>query len=249
MKKWILVVALLLFIPGCLDKKDRMENEGPVINNSPRIPSLTKDDLQKQGDDLTHRIETSQNAIQNNMQSLLGVSVGKLSEDLLKLQLSMSSKIGDIQNSLSASVASGNELRAMLKLQMRVNTELHAELRAMIKANAQLGAQVGWNNEIRNSISEFKQDLKAGRDVNNNTVQFNEQMLEALKSANSTTVETNGFYQKIMMALIGLAGTIVTLIYRKRSKDSERELAATRGRLERAIGMLPPDQFDKSFGK
>ena len=142
-------------------------------------------------------------------------------------------------------------------LKSEIKAELKAELSAEFEAkiNTQAQAQAGVNQRLDSRISDFKQTLSAGHDLNNtNTVQFNENMLDALKSANETTVETNTLYARILLALIGLAGTIVSLIYRQRAKEAHAEvvttrteLATTRGRLERAIGMIPPAEFERAF--
>jgi hypothetical protein len=258
MKNIALIFALLLMLPGCLDNRPRMQAEGPSIRNE--IPKPVSDALGSHHEAIKKDIAASQNAMQNNMQSLLGANIGKLSEDFLKLQLTLSSSIGDIRNNMSASLASNNELRAMVKAQMDVNAKLEADFRAMIKVNAELNAkvdalasaQVGVGNKVDSAVSEFKQSLTAGRDVNNSTVQFNKEMLRALESANEVATASIKQFAAVLLALISTAATIVGLVLRAsrkraelRAEQSKNEMLAAHGKLERAMAVLPPSDAAK----
>lgn len=268
-----LPLVALLMLSGCLDKKDRMEATGPTIHN---VPPPIQDALDKQADKIKDNVrkdmDVSQNAIQQNLQSLLGVSVGKLSDDLIKanmelkdlLHAEISTKIGEIQNNMSASLASNNDLRAMIKAQMELNAKLEADIRAQVEINAKLEAKVsiyaagqaGVNNKLDQYQNELKQELKAGRDVNNSTVQFNKEMLEALRSANQVTEVSLKQFAVILLAIISLVGTIFTIMYRRRAVKAEtknveldRDLKTKQMQFERAIAMLPPPEAERIFPK
>lgn len=260
MKKVILFSLLalsLLELPGCLDKKDRMQTTAPSISHS---PTLTKGDLDGKlaeiVEDVGKRMDTSENAIQQNMQSVLGVSVGKVADDLVKLQAqfknlaefntTLSTKF---ENNMSASLTSNNELRVMLKTQMEFNAtmvnaiKVTADMEA--KINAFGAAQAGLNNKIDQQTQELKQTLSAGRDVNNTTTQFNQQMLDALKSANKTTSDTSQQYAWILLAIVLVSGIII-IVYmhvqktkaENRAATADRELKEHRVKLERALSIM-----------
>jgi hypothetical protein len=253
-------VLLLVVVTtsGCADKKDHLDATGPSITSEPRHDNTVeklKNAISEGSADVNSRIQTSQNSIQSNMQSLLGVSVGKISDDLLKMEASFSNKVGDIKTNMAASLASNNELRAMLKAQMDVNAKLEADIRATIQVNASLeakiqavaSAQIGMGNKLENYTSELKQNLSAGHDVNNSTNQFTQEMLQALKSANDTTIQTNYFYMKIFLALISAVTSIVCYFFnasRKRAdlraQEANQVVKHTHDRMSHVLANLPP---------
>jgi len=256
MKTWILILPLLL--TGCLNNEPRQNATGPTIKNDPISPVLVDPG---QVNDIKKEIQTSQNAIQTNMQAALGVSVGKISDDLIRASASvrdlihaeLNTQIGDIKTKMEASIASNNELRAMLKIQMDINTSLHAELRSQIEANMKLSskieaivaAQAGVGNKIESTKEELKQSFSAGHDVNSSTVQFNKDMLESLKSANQVSIEAMKQLAYILVSLFGVLCTIVSIVMRNRAKRAETQVVAKDFTLQRALGALPPDIAQK----
>lgn len=262
----LLGLAVLL-LGGCVDNKPEMNSEGPTISNRP-MP-VTKEDVatavKEQADGLRRDVSTSQNAIQQNIQSLVAAPIGKLSDDLIKatielkdlLHVEFSSKIGQIKNDLAASVASNNELRAMLKVQMEMNTNLQAQLNAQVEANVKLSAnvQAGFNNKLDTVSNELKSDIKAGRDANSSVVQFNKEMLDALRSANEVSVSSIRNTSLMVLGILLIAAVAVGVILWLRGSHAEDraakkddELRAKQGVLERALAFVPAEHALRAMG-
>jgi hypothetical protein len=260
------MIVCLLLLGGCMDKKDQMQAVGPVISNSP----VTKGDLDGKLADVVDlvgkRMDTSQTAVQQNMQSVLGVSVGKLSDDLVKMQVqfkSLADVNAKLQADVNAQVASGNELRIMLKNQMDFNAQLVASVKltatietkmnAMAIAQTDMqakmeafgAAQAGIGNKIEQSTSEMKQAMTAGHDVNSTNTQFTKEMLQALQSANQTTSTTSSQWAWVLMGVISALSSIgmAYLHYQKKGaetramKAEERSMEAHK-KVERALMVM-----------
>lgn len=272
----IAVAALLLLPSGCLDKRDVMQNQAPFISNGGKtrpaaeFSPATKDDLAKSNGEVVdlvkQRMDTSENAIQTNMQSILGVSVGKLSDDLVKMQVqfkSLADVNAKLQADVNAQVASGNELRIMLKNQMDFNAQLVASVKlsaqvetkinalANMQADLQakleaLGAaQAGIGNKIEQSTSEMKQAMTAGHDVNSTNTQFTKEMLQALQSANQTTSTTSSQWAWVLTGIVSaLSGIGMAYLHSQKKgaetravKAEERSMEAHK-KVERALCVM-----------
>lgn len=248
----VIIFSSFLILTGCFDAKTKQiqDNPGPVIKTELIKREDVKEALGDKTDALSKKIDQTQNAIQTNMQSFIGASVGKLADSLAKIDFSVSTtlqnKIGDIKNKLSASVASNNELRAILKSQIDLNTTLQAQMTAIVQTNAkleaQLAAQIGINNKIETKIDSMKQSFSAGGDIHSSNVQFNQNMLDALKSANkvSTTAIINLCYT--ICGLAAIASSIISGILHTRNKNLNKELETERRKLQRAIALMPPQE-------
>jgi len=220
----MLIVMSIFVLPGCLDNRPHQNPTGPSITNSPRPSGITTGGLTKED------LEASQNAIQNNMQSLLGANIGKISDKI------------DTQ------VASNNELKAMLKVQIDLNTQLQAMIDAKMQAVA-----AGIAGKIETTTNDLKQNLQAGHDINNTTQQFTKETLEAIKSANRTNAwNTSGalfVVLGVMLALIISAAVVICTVFNNARKDAQGEVRTKQAQLERALAILPPDEIDKVFPK
>lgn len=257
-----MLLAMLLVLPGCLDNRPQQNAQAPTITNQPRPGGSTKEDLEATAEDLKKEINTSQNAIQTNMQALVGANIGKVAEKLVDLKDLLHAEIGDIQNQMSASVASNNELRAMLKVQMDLNANLQATLTASINTNAQLQAMLdakvqaiaaGIAGKIETTTNDLKQNLQAGHDVNNVTQNFTKETLEAVKSANRTNAwNTSGalfVVLSVMLALIIGAAIVICVVFNNQRKDAQGEVKTKQIQLERALAILPPHEVERMFPK
>lgn len=269
-KLFALILVSLFMLSGCLDKADRMNNGGPTISNQ-TAPAPIKDALSAQADDLKKHIDSSQNAIQTNMQTLLGVSVGKVADDLLKvsseirdlIHAEISTKIGDIQNQMSASVASNNELRVMMTNQMTANANLQAQLSAALQLNAQLQAQLdvkinavaaGIAGKIETTTNDLKQNMQAGRDVITSNQQFTKEVLSAIQSADKTSAWNTTVAMLTLMGIILGVCLIICWFMNSSRKNAlhladglQGQLKEKQATLERALTLLPPESHDKVF--
>lgn len=176
MFKWILVCLCCLC--GCADQR-AVQNAPPAppVTIAEPLPSLGKDDVAA----IVHEeVQTSSNTIQQNTQSLLGVSLGKLAEKvdaaLLRLEANFNTKV-DAQTNATATLVA--EIRsdikaefnlaakidaqaiAMVDMEARINAKVDAKLDAM--AAAQVAGIAGFNNKLNESVQKFS----AGRDVTN----------------------------------------------------------------------------------
>jgi hypothetical protein len=149
-------------------------------------------------------------------------------------------------------------VKAKANVDTDIKTDINTELQARIdpKLDAVIAGQAGVNNKLETISNEVRQELRAGRDVNNTNVQFNHEMLEALKSANAVAVESIRNFAYVLVSLFGAITTILTTVfYRGKKKaermfeDSNRELKSKQMQLERAIGALPPETADRLFPK
>lgn len=274
MKRFSLTLILsLFFLSGCLDKKDHMDNNGPLIENRNSPP--TKADVEKSLDDakndIAKHVENSQTAIQQNMQSLIGASMGKFADDLVKATIDLkdlihaeiTTKIGEINNHVSAALASNNDIRAMLKAQIDLNAKIQADLSASIQANAQLqaqldmknmlSAQVGFNDKITSTLTDFKQTLSAGHDVVNNTISFTKENVESLKNANAVSISQVREAALVIILLCLIIAAAVSFCFyvawgraENRCVAKDKEFQVVQGHLTRAMGMMAPENA-KSF--
>lgn len=269
MRKFLFSIVALFFLiglSGCLDVSPRMNPTGPEIHNSPDLPAPVKEALDGNTEAIKKQIDTSQNAIQQNMQQLLGVNVAKLSDQLVKATIDMkdlvhaeiSNKIGDIQNQMTASLASGNELRVMLKNQMSINAKLQAQLTLSLKANIGLqsmvdakiqGVAAGIAGKIDTTTSDLKQNIQAGRDVKNINQQFTKEDLEAIQGA-----------QRVLLwILLGAFAAVVLIVYFVMNKsvntananagEARTQLHSAQATLNRAMSFVPSEHHDKIFPK
>jgi hypothetical protein len=263
--KLLLLISVLTFIilPGCLDNKPKMNPIGPVIRSS-EIPidivpspgqAATKDDLVNAltatAAGIMKQSSDSQNAIQTNMQSVLGVSVGKITDDLIKVQAqfkNLAEVNAALNASLNASVASGNDIKLMLKAQMDFNADLVASLKVNADLSAKMealgGAQAGFNNKIDQQTSEMKQKIEAGRDVNSVNTQFTKEMLETIKSLNQTNIDTSKQWSYVLAGLISsIAGIVSLYLHKQKTKAEDREKVANDRSFDmqsKAIGYILP---------
>lgn len=264
--KYLPFVALcLLALPGCLDNRPHQENGAPLIENATRH-SLSKEDLADAKADIAKHVDSTQTAIQQNMQSLLGVSMGQLAQDLVKATVSLqdlihaeiTTKIGEMNNNLNAALASNNDIRLQLKAQAELNAKLQADLSASIKANAELqaqldlknmmSAQVGFNDKITHTIDDFKQTLSAGHDVVNNTISFTKENVESLKNANAVAItQVREAAIVIILLCLIVAAAVCYCFYiawgraENRFVAKDRECQQTQAHLTRAMGFVAPD--------
>lgn len=263
----LMVLSLMLVLPGCLDVRPHQQAEAPTIVNSPKPSGTTKEDLAETADGLKKEITTSQNAIQSNMQALVGASIGKVSDELIHatadlkdiLHAEISNKIGDIQNHMSASLASNNDLRAMLKAQLKLNASLQIRLNAQAQAmvDAKLNAiAAGIAGKIESTTNDLKQNLQAGHDVNNINQQFTKEVLAAIQSSNATNAWNTTVANLVLLGIIIAAAVTVCLVFRGRAKASADDAREARGelkfkqvQLERAMGALAPQEVDRVFPK
>lgn len=261
----IIAIPMAVFLSGCLDNKQRMNPVGPVITSpTTSIPvdgGLTKDDLASQTASILKQSADSQTAIQQNMQSAVGLSVGKLADDLVKVQAQVDSLVklnatmnnnlntsmGDVSGKIEASIASNNDIKLMMKNQMEFNGQLVASLKVNANLDAKLealgAAQAGINNKIDQQTSELKQKMEAGRDVNNTNTQFTKEMLETIKSLNQTSVDTSKQWAYVLAGLISaIAGVCGTYLHLQKNKAEKQAQIATDRQFElhkKSIGILP----------
>jgi hypothetical protein len=270
---YLILVLGLLFLPGCLDNRPSQDNNGPLIENrNPPTKADVEKSLQGVKDDVAKHVENSQTAIQQNMQSLLGVSVGKITDDLVKatvdlkdlIHAEITTKIGEMNNHVSAALASNNDIRAMLKAQVDLNAKIQADLSASITANAQLqaqldmknmlSAQVGFNDKLTNTISDFKQTLSAGHDVVNNTISFTKDNVESLKNANAVAIaQVREAAIVIILLCLIIAAAVSFCFYvawgraENRCVVKDKECQVAQAHLTRAMGMMAPDNAKNFF--
>jgi len=145
-------------------------------------------------------------------------------------------------------------LPGCVKAKANLDTDIKTEARVDPRLDAVIAGQAGVNNKLETISNEVRQELRAGRDVNNTNVQFNHEMLEALKSANSVAVESIRNFAYILVSLFGGITTILTTVFYRGKKKAEQERDISRSalrekqvQLERAIGALPPETAERLF--
>jgi len=260
-RRFVMASMILFLLVGCLDAKPRQDvAEGPTIKNEPKPdPAAQAAQANDIKDGVRKDIQSSQNAIQQNMQSLVGVGIGKVSDDLVHMN-------NDLKARLDATVASNNKLEVELKNQIEVTNKMRLDVDSLVKLNADLrlnlnsmmeanlklqsaidnmSAQVGVGNKLESIKEELKQTMTAGHDVNSSVVQFNRETLEAMKSANEVTNKTVKEFAYILVSLFGAMSTIVSIIMRNRAKRAETQVAAKDITLQRALAILPPTEAQR----
>lgn len=226
-KKIIAGFFLPFILTGCVTGS-RQNNDAPsIVNAVEHVKRDIKDDMK---DHVASKVSESQNAIQANVSSLIGGSIAKMGEevtglklnlkDLVHLQAEMKtelksdigmiktefkSEIGQIRTEVSNNIQLLNQIKLEVRNEMKAefdsriqamataNAELRAKLEAEVEARVQ--GQVGWNNKINEVKNEMKTD--AGRDV----IQFNENMLAALRSANHLTFWMGFLFSAIVICI------------------------------------------------
>lgn len=186
-----LLLLLALVLSSCVDKKDRMQVNAPLISRPPvavnsgspaEIVSLPPRPVNRVGD------TSGDTAIQQNVQALVGVSVGKLSDDLIKLQI-----------------------------QCKALADVNAKLE--LKLDALAAGQAGIGNKIEQSTSELRTNISAGRDSVNSSTQFTKEMLQALQSANQTTSTTSSQWAWVLTGIVSAIGSIaIAYLHSQKSK-------------------------------
>ena len=257
------IIPIILVLSGCLDLgKQHQNNTGPTLT---RADVLTPEELDKHllaqkhevRDDIKRDIQDSSNAIQANVNSLIGGSIGKLGEKVTGLELGMRDLVhvsADLKASFSSSIDSTVQLSNKMNTNLSAVADLQAKVESQIKLNAELNAklqavgnaQVGLSNDFKSSISEMKQDFKAGGDIVNS--QFTKEMLEALKSANKTTVDTSLFYALILVGIVVAACLVLLALVHRGVKKAEGNADYYQKMMVRASSLLPPEQ-GREFNK
>ena len=135
---------------------------------------------------------------------------------------------------------------------VKLNVSFQANVESLVKANLKLqstidnmSAQVGVGNKLESIKEELKQTMTAGHDVNSSVVQFNREMLEAMKSANEVTNNSLRQFAYIFVSLFGAASTIVSIVMRNRAKRAETQAEAKDMVLQRALAALPPTEAQR----
>jgi hypothetical protein len=248
MKHLILPTLLcLIFLTGCLDKRDVMQAQPPTINHVSRedLAAGLKQQAAEVVDTVAKKIVKLQAQFKNMME--LNATLNAT------MSAKLESKIGDVKTDLNAAVASNNELRVMLKSQMDFNASLVAAIKVSAELEAKVSAlgaaQVGIGNKLDQTTSELKQSFSAGHDVNSTNTQFTKEMLEALKSANQTTSDTSRQWAWIVSGIVSaLSGLGLAYVHRQkvaadkraftaetRSMEHSRALDQHRDKLEKAL--------------
>jgi hypothetical protein len=256
MKKAMIIVIGMFALVGCLDAKPKQTATGPSISNAPKEDPKVDSKVQAEDikDSVRKDVQTSQNAIQQNMQSAIGLGIGKVSDELVHMNNELKAK-------LEATIASNNKLEVELKNQIevtnkmrldvdslvKINNDMKLNVDSLVKANLNLqsaidnmSAQVGIGNKLESIKEELKQTMTAGHDVNSSVVQFNREVLEAMKSANDVSNKMMKEFAYIFVSLFGAASTIVSIIMRNRAKRAETREATKDVTLQRALAALPP---------
>lgn len=138
----------------------------------------------------------------------------------------------------------------------KANLDTTIETRVDPRLEAVIAGQAGLNNKMETISNEVRQELRAGRDVNNTNVQFNHEMLEALKSANAVAVESIRNFAYILVSLFGGITTVLTTIFYRGKKKAEQErdvanrsLKSKQMQLERAMAVLPPETAERVLNR
>ena len=145
-------------------------------------------------------------------------------------------------------------LNAKAKLDTDIQTQIRAEIAP--KLDAVVAGQAGVNNKLETISNDVHQELRAGRDVNNSTVQFNQQMLDALRSANEVAIQSIKSFAYVLVSLFGAVSTCLSIVFHRGKKKAEavaematKELKTKQMHFERALAALPPDMAAKVFPK
>lgn len=227
----IISACAILATSGCALVENRPSQSGgssSISSSRYTPPPVTKEDVkeavEQTKDALKAEIASSQNAMTQNTQAAVAASVGKVGEIVkgveISLQNTFSARIGKLETSL----LSNNELMVMLKNEMKVNAELSAQLQA------QGSAQLGFQNTMQQKMEQLDLNMKAGRDAIH--TEFTDQMLGALESANKTTVETNRFYMRVLLAIISAIVTIFGYIMHRQKALAEMQIKELTMKLE-----------------
>ena len=184
----LLCVTACMLVSGCALTGDQNVPSGPIATNNDVYNAVSEYTGKMAG--LIKERSDSTNAIQTNMNSLLGASIGKVADDmtgvkvtadgLVKASAELKSNVGDISNKLEVAIRANVDLQAKMELQAKVTAELQAKL------NAVATAQAGIGNKVDSAVSDLKQNFSAGHDVVQD--QFTPEMLKGLQSANHMTI-------------------------------------------------------------
>jgi hypothetical protein len=255
MKNCILafLALFLLTLSGCAVSEQSQKNGAPEVNWVEKAKTDVKNDLAgmveekfKSRDDKTKNVSDkvdSQNAIQANVNALLGASIGKLGEDvtgvkvgqadLVRIQTDLkndfSNQMRDVNTQLTNQIKLTAEMKVALDTNIKISNDMRVELNNQIKVNAdleaklkvsvdsQVQAQVGFNDKINTVKTDLTNDLKAGHDVIQNQLDAN--ALKAVQSGNLVAIIIIGAFALVAMAL-GVCYVIVRL-HSKAREESE----------------------------
>lgn len=269
---------LLLTLTGCIGDNTQRNNNQPTITNPINHPPtielqpVSSDklelELMKNKEATIKDVKESQNVMSQNINSNLGIGLGKVGEEVnalkvsnlesiakvtanvdsvLKMQNTFDTKIGDINTKFEAQIRVSAELKAQVgdittkfEVSIKLNNEMNTKIGDLnttikdlqLKVNA--NAQAGIGNKLDQKMEEIHQDIKAG----GNVTQFTREMLEALKSANNTTILSCIVFAVIFALIIAGACIIISLLFKRGKDHAEKTLKFFQGGFVRAMGKL-----------
>jgi hypothetical protein len=229
MKLFAIVFAVVL-LSGCVgDQRNRQTNTQHIppvgfLKHADEIQTASREVVPAKSE-----VSASNNANEQSQTGIVNAAVGKVTENL-KLDLAaVKQETRDLVNGVRADVKS--EIEAQFKLSANANVKASAEFEARIsnavtlavnqkieaalKVNAE--NQQAWNQ----SISKMQQEMKAGRDNFNHTIQFTSGMQALLEKSYESQIDTVKEFCWMFVALISAGLAYLKL---RENNDTKKEM-------------------------
>lgn len=158
MKKLLIISVFCLVcfscLTGCLSSSQRVES-APTISNM----------IDKAKGEMNDKVASSQNAIQTNLSSLFGASIGKIGEDVAGIKATLNTTIGDI---------------SAVKAQLNTNIGEISAIKATLNTN--IGDISAIKADVKTTIGDVKTDLKSQIGDIHSKVDSNIQVMNQMKA-------------------------------------------------------------------
>lgn len=256
----------VLLLSGCFSADQAVRAAPDIVNEQVRrTGDEIKGTIAEKLDENQHKVADSQNAMQQNISSLLGVGISKVADKLADIKADVTAsitgmantfnaKIDKIQNDMTVAMTVNNKLTATLEAQMNTNIELRnqikvsnemnanlmASLTATMKVNAELEAKVNaMANAVAgfdNKITQTTNDLKQDFKAGHDVIQ-NQLDNNALKAVQSGNLVAIIIIVSFAFCLIALG--VCYMMVRLHSKGRDEAESHSRDMLKMVTKCMP----------
>lgn len=235
MKIEYLLIISLVFLVGCVGTH---RNKQDVNQGAPRLgvwPDVQGEELPPPKKENVPAKEitavASNNANEQSQTGAVNLALGKFAEvlrtELNGVKAEISTQVQQefkFQTTASAAVAA--ELKSEIRAEINQAVSVAVNQKVEAFKNSQLEALTG----VKNDISKFQQELTAGRDIHNQTIQFSKEFQQALKDSHESHMYT---IEKFIWLLGQLATAFFLYLRFSRKLDSQEEMALIKGKREK----------------
>lgn len=214
--------AVLFLFSGCVADQRNAKSGAKQENN------LTGIAWERPGEDPRPApikpadVTASNNDNQQSQSGAVNLALGKFAEvlktELTGVKAEIKTQIqNEFQNTVDVNLQAQNKViaKAFSDFEIKVTNAVNLKLEA--KARAELDNQQAWNQQI----SKLTQEMTAGRDVNNKTIQFTAGMQSILEKSYESQIDTVKEFCWMFVALISAGLAYLKL---RENNDTKREM-------------------------